>query len=278
MGAIFSRIFCFVTGQPFYSFQSRITADNVSNLFPDVRALDESAAVCSPEDMGVELKGYDPDQILLMQEMCIVVDDEERQIGMASKKTCHLLKNIRRGLLHRAFSVLLFDSQNRLLLQCRASEKITWPDHWTNTCCSHPLAIPGETGLDFCGAILGAKRAAQRKLNHELGISPQQVPLNKLRFMTRMQYQSDYDLTWGEHEVSYIFILQGDIDLSINPNEIRDYRYVTREEFEAMYNDPGVEFTPWFKLMKQAWLSTWWKALEESSLDLYVNDSTHHRL
>lgn len=56
----------------------------------------------------------------------------------------HLMTNITDGLLHRAFSVFLFDSQNRLLLQQRASEKITFPDMWTNTCCSHPLNTPSE--------------------------------------------------------------------------------------------------------------------------------------
>ena len=54
------------------------------------------------------------------------------------------MENINTGLLHRAFSVFLFDSQNRLLLQQRASEKITFPDMWTNTCCSHPLNTASE--------------------------------------------------------------------------------------------------------------------------------------
>lgn len=54
------------------------------------------------------------------------------------------MSNISTGLLHRAFSVFLFDSQNRLLLQQRATEKITFPDMWTNTCCSHPLNTPSE--------------------------------------------------------------------------------------------------------------------------------------
>jgi isopentenyl-diphosphate Delta-isomerase len=56
----------------------------------------------------------------------------------------HLMKNINRGLLHRAFSVFLFNSENKLLLQQRAIEKITFPDRWTNTCCSHPLNTPLE--------------------------------------------------------------------------------------------------------------------------------------
>lgn len=110
------------------------------------------------------------------------------------------MSNIERNLLHRAFSVFLFDSQNRLLLQQRAPSKITFPDLWTNTCCSHPLAVPGETGSDFEAAVLGTKRAAQRKLNHELGIKADDVPLENFKFLTRIHYQAPSDGKWGEHE------------------------------------------------------------------------------
>jgi isopentenyl-diphosphate Delta-isomerase len=108
--------------------------------------------------------------------------------------------NIDRGLLHRAFSVFLFDSQNRLLLQQRATEKITFPDMWTNTCCSHPLGIPGETGSELAEAVQGVKRAAQRKLDHELGIKAAQVPLSDFKFLTRIHYKAPSDGKWGEHE------------------------------------------------------------------------------
>lgn len=110
------------------------------------------------------------------------------------------MKNIDRGLLHRAFSVFLFDSNNRLLLQERASEKITFPDMWTNTCCSHPLGVPGETGDHLQAAVQGAKRAAQRKLNHELGVEAEQVPLDNFHFLTRIHYKAPSDGKWGEHE------------------------------------------------------------------------------
>ena len=110
------------------------------------------------------------------------------------------MTNIDKGLLHRAFSVFLFDSKKRLLLQQRATEKITFPDMWTNTCCSHPLGIPGETGAELDAAVLGVKRAAQRKLNHELGIKAEQVPLDKFEFFTRIHYKAPSDGKWGEHE------------------------------------------------------------------------------
>src|SRR5436190_15764842 len=112
----------------------------------------------------------------------------------------HLMTNINQGLLHRAFSVFLFDSNKRLLLQQRASEKITFPDMWTNTCCSHPLGIPGETGAELEAAVQGVRRAAQRKLDHELGIKAEQVPLEKFDFLTRIHYKAPSDGKWGEHE------------------------------------------------------------------------------
>lgn len=110
------------------------------------------------------------------------------------------MKNIDEGLLHRAFSCFVFDSNNRLLLQQRASEKITFPDMWTNTCCSHPLGIPGETGDELEAAVQGVRRAAQRKLDQELGIKAEQVPLEKFKFLTRIHYKAPSDGKWGEHE------------------------------------------------------------------------------
>ena len=110
------------------------------------------------------------------------------------------MENIDKGLLHRAFSVFLFNSKKELLLQQRATEKITFPDMWTNTCCSHPLGVPGETGADLKTAVAGVKRAAQRKLDHELGIKAEQVPLENFQFLTRIHYKAPSDGKWGEHE------------------------------------------------------------------------------
>ena len=196
-----------------------VNADNILHLFPDVNtSLASSHSVPTSDE---ELTGYDEEQIRLMEEVCIVLDREDNPIGSASKKICrsrhnvtlqsweydvdtratgHLMKNINDGLLHRAFSVFLFNSKNELLLQRRASEKITFPDMWTNTCCSHPLGVPGETGSELETAVLGVKRAAQRKLDHELNIKKAQVPLDKFDFLTRIHYLAPSDGQWGEHE------------------------------------------------------------------------------
>lgn len=163
------------------------------------------------------------------------------------------MTNINKGLLHRAFSVFLFDPQTKkLLLQQRATEKITFPDQWTNTCCSHPLHTTSELGFDLPTSIAGVKRAAQRKLDHELGIKVEQVPTENMKFLTRIHYLSPSGQgIWGEHEsmvlklsllilVDYIIIILADVDLDVNPNEVRDTRYVSPEELKEMFKQKGI--------------------------------------
>ena len=159
-------------------------------------------------------QGYDAEQIRLMEEVCIVIDENDQPLRYGTKKECssiyscnslitgHLMSNINKGLLHRAFSVFLFDPKTKkLLMQQRASEKITFPDQWTNTCCSHPLHTTSELGYDFATSVAGVKRAAQRKLDHELGIKAVQVPTENMKFLTRIHYLSPSGQgAWGEHE------------------------------------------------------------------------------
>ncbi|OAA65977.1 isopentenyl-diphosphate delta-isomerase [Niveomyces insectorum RCEF 264] len=242
-----------------------ITADNVLRLFPDI------------DTSGEALEGHDEEQIRLMDEACIVLDENDVPIGKASKKVCHLMTNIDRGLLHRAFSVFLFDEQNRLLLQQRAAEKITFPNMWTNTCCSHPLAVAGETGVALAEAVEGAKRAAQRKLDHELGIPAAQVPLDRFRFLARIHYKAPSDGKWGEHEIDYILFIKAKVDLHVNPNEVQAAQYVTPAELKAQFADPSLTFTPWFKLICNSMLFEWWEHLD-AGLDKYLNEQEIRRM
>ncbi|KAG0166452.1 isopentenyl-diphosphate delta-isomerase idi1 [Apophysomyces sp. BC1034] len=220
-----------------------------------------------------ELRGYDKEQARLMAEMCIVVDKDDKQIGADTKKSCHLMENINRGLLHRAFSVFLFDSQNRLLLQQRASEKITFPDMWTNTCCSHPLNTMSELIEED---QLGARTAAQRKLQHELGIQADQIPLDRFKFLTRIHYLAPSDGLWGEHEIDYIFFIKADVDVEQNSNEVRDIKYVTPGELRAMFEDPNIPMTPWFKLICKTFLFSWWERVD--TIESEKDTKTIHRL
>ena len=212
-----------------------------------------------------------------MDEVCIVLDDNDTPIGSASKKVCHLMDNINKGLVHRAFSCFLFDSQNRLLLQQRASEKITFPDLWTNTCCSHPLAVPTETGSSLETAVAGAKRAAQRKLDHELGIEAHQVPLDKFDYLTRIHYKAPSDGKWGEHEIDYILFIKADVGLDVNPNEVQDTRYVSSGELKQVFGDGKLNFTPWFKLICQSMLFEWWEHLD-GGLEKYKGETEIRRM
>lgn len=251
--------------------ESPSNANRILRLFPEINTHLATQAQSHTVTADSDLAGYDEEQIRLMDEVCIVLDDNDAPIGSASKKVCHLMENIDKGLLHRAFSVFLFDSQNRLLLQQRASEKITFPDMWTNTCCSHPLGVPGETGATLDAAIAGVKRAAQRKLEQELGIKPAQVPIEKFDFLTRIHYKAPSDGKWGEHEIDYILFIQVDVDLNINPNEVQDAKYVSEEQLKAMFKDDTLLFTPWFKLICQSMLFEWWEHLN-SGLEKYKGE------
>ncbi|KAJ9623249.1 isopentenyl-diphosphate delta-isomerase idi1 [Taxawa tesnikishii (nom. ined.)] len=252
-----------------------ITAENILRLFPQINT--QLAAQSQSATQDNDLEGYDEEQIRLMDEVCIVLDEDDMPIGSASKKVCHLMENIDKGLLHRAFSVFLFDKKNRLLLQQRATEKITFPDMWTNTCCSHPLGVPGETGSTLDAAIMGVKRAAQRKLDQELGIKAEQVPLDKFHFLTRIHYKAPSDGKWGEHEIDYILFIKTDVDLDVNPNEVRDTCYVSENDLKTMFKDDTLSFTPWFKLICESMLFEWWEHLDQG-LDKYKGEREIRRM
>ncbi|KAG6179405.1 isopentenyl-diphosphate delta-isomerase idi1 [Claviceps purpurea] len=242
-----------------------MTADAILRLFPDIDTSSEA------------LSGHDEEQIRLMDEVCIVLDDDDMPVGKASKKLCHLMSNIDKGLLHRAFSVFLFNDNNELLLQQRASEKITFPDMWTNTCCSHPLAVASETGANLPDAIEGVKRAAQRKLEHELGIKKEQVPIENFHFLTRIHYKAPSDGKWGEHEIDYILFIKTHVDLDINLNEVQATQYVSAEKLKELFEQPDLKFTPWFKLICNSMLFEWWQSLD-SGLEKYTNETQIRRM
>lgn len=116
------------------------------------------------------------------------------------------MENINKGLLHRAFSAFVFrPSDGRLLLQQRASEKITFPDMWTNTCCSHPLDDFEEEKVEK--EQLGVRVAASRKLEHELGIPTSQTPVDEFQYLTRIHYLAPSNGLWGEHEGGGVLVV-----------------------------------------------------------------------
>ncbi|KAM9233076.1 isopentenyl-diphosphate Delta-isomerase 1 [Leptosomus discolor] len=231
------------------------------------------ATVTMPE---VNTDHLDEQQVQLLAEMCILIDENDNKIGADTKKNCHLNENIDKGLLHRAFSVFLFNAENKLLLQQRSNTKITFPDCFTNTCCSHPLSHPLE--LEENEAI-GVRRAAQRRLKEELGIPMEQVTPEEISYLTRIHYKAQSDGIWGEHEIDYILFVQKDVTLNPNPNEIQSYCYVTQKELKQLLDKASkneVKITPWFKLIAEAYLFKWWDNL--SNLNKFVDHEKIHRM
>jgi len=206
----------------------------------------------------------DEQQVGFLKEQCILVDNDDKPLGPVSKEECHKNSNIKSGMLHRAFSVFLFNTKGQLLLHQRASSKITFPDYWTNSCCSHPLYVADEMETKD---QLGVKRAARRKLEHELGIPPKQLPLSDIHFLTRIHYKAPSDGEWGEHEIDYILFVQRDLSISPNPNEIGAIRWVTpkdlRELFAQQRVDPKLHISPWFQLIAECFFFKWWDRLAQ---------------
>ena len=123
---------------------------------------------------------------------------------------------------------------------CSLAVQITFPSVWTNTCCSHPISgcDPSEVDEDADiarGTVPGAKRAAIRKLEHELGIPAGSIPASAFKYLTRIHYAArdtrthGEDSPWGEHEVDYILLARvprGQIQMTPNPEEVDDVKYV----------------------------------------------------
>ena len=206
-------------------------------------------------DASDVLGGRDSIQESLMAEAVIQVSENDEVIGPISKFDSHY----KVGTYHRAFSVLLFDSSGRLLLQRRASHKITFPDVWANSCCSHPLHSDEELEMKN---NLGVKRAAIRKLEQELGISPSQVPLDEFDFVTKMRYQARQDDDWIEREVDHCLVIHADVDVNPNPNEVSEIKWVSQAELEEMLlaEDPENVIAPWFRCIAARIMNDdWWR-------------------
>tara|TARA_Y100001970_G_scaffold69737_1_gene88868 strand:+ start:5097 stop:5777 length:681 start_codon:yes stop_codon:yes gene_type:complete len=215
-----------------------------------------------------ELQGYDESQKEMMDEDCIIVDNNDKIIGKDSKVKCHLYE----GILHRAFSVLLFNLDNKLLIQQRADEKITFPSIWANSCCSHPLYENGEEN-----GIEGAKKAAIRKLTQELGIESGKIKSDDLNFITKMHYKARADEKWIEHEVDYIFVAKVSVQINPNSNEIQKIAYVNNKELDELFqksNNRDVKIGPWFRLIRDNFLDKIWKNID--NLDNIKDQKIHN--
>jgi isopentenyl-diphosphate delta-isomerase len=163
----------------------------------------------------------------------ILVDEADREVGFLSKALCH----DGQGVLHRAFSLLIFNDEGELLLQQRAPAKRLWPLFWSNSCCSHPRR--GEA----------METAITRRLYEELGLS---CPL---QFLFKFRYHAQFGASGAEHELCSVFIARCTEQVRINRGEILGWRWIAPHDLEVEMAASGAErFTPWFRL---EWARIW---------------------
>ena len=164
---------------------------------------------------------------MLDSEPLILVDDADREIGHLDRANCHAGV----GILHRAFSLLIFNGNGELLLQQRAAGKRLWPLYWSNSCCSHPRRSEGM------------EAAIHRRLMEELGLA---CPLH---FLFKFQYQAQFDAVGAERELCSVFIGRCNGRVRVNPQEIRAWRWIPTAALELEMAGPeAAGFTPWFRL------------------------------
>ena len=159
-------------------------------------------------------------------EQLILVDELDREVGFKPKADCHL----GRGVLHRAFSIFVFNKDNELLLQQRSSAKMLWPGFWSNTCCSHPRRGEAMT------------TAVARRLTQELGFT---CPLE---YLYKFKYHAQFGAVGAEHELCSVYFGRYDGPVDVNVNEIAAWRFVGVEALEQELSAAPETFTPWFKM------------------------------
>jgi isopentenyl-diphosphate Delta-isomerase len=159
-------------------------------------------------------------------EEVILVNERDEQTGLMEKMEAH-----RKGVLHRAFSVLVFNTKGELLLQRRALHKYHSPGLWTNTCCSHPRN--GESIID----------AAKRRLHEEMGMSCE------LKIKGSFIYKTELEGGLTEHEYDYVLTgISNDLPV-INQEEVSEFKYMKPEELKIAMDEHPENYTFWIREM-----------------------------
>ena len=161
-------------------------------------------------------------------EEVILVDKYDREIGTLEKLEAH-----QKGLLHRAFSILVFNSKGELMLQQRASNKYHSGGLWTNTCCSHPR--PGETAIE----------AGKRKLIQEMGFDCE------LTYSHKFIYKVELDNNLIEHEWDHVLVGYYNDNPEINPSEAMNWKFITMDALQKDVAENPQHYTKWFKMILQ---------------------------
>jgi isopentenyl-diphosphate delta-isomerase len=192
-------------------------------------------------------------QTKFLNDQLILLDTNDNPIGNISKLDAHLLSN-KNAYPHRAFSIFLFDSKNRLLLQKRADIKVTFPLLWTNTCCSHPLNIESENTPE------NINNALVKRIKYELGIDTDK---NIYQLFDKILYRAPSNDKYEEFEIDYLFMAKFDKDSDddefiysknnlkkiINKHEVDDIKY---EYIDNILEDMKLHpecYTPWFTIV-----------------------------
>ena len=160
------------------------------------------------------------------EEYVILVDENDRKIGLVAKQEAH-----ERALLHRAFSVFVFNDKNELMLQQRALNKYHSPGLWTNTCCSHQR--DGESNIE----------AGQRRLWEEMGF------VTELKETISFIYKAPFDNGLTEHEFDHILIGNYNENPKINTNEVANWKWMPLEKVKEDIAKNPTLYTEWFKII-----------------------------
>lgn len=159
-------------------------------------------------------------------EKVLLVDEHDNVLGTMDKMEAH-----RQGVLHRAFSILLFNSKGEMLIQKRARDKYHSGGLWTNTCCSHPQ--PDESMAE----------ATRRRLKHEMGID---IPTH---FAYKFIYRVPLDKDLTEHEYDHVFTGTFDGVPVVNPEEVEDWKFVNVQALKKDVEANPAHYTHWFRLI-----------------------------
>jgi isopentenyl-diphosphate delta-isomerase len=160
-----------------------------------------------------------------MNDQVVLVNEDDVEIGLMPKLEAH-----QKGILHRAFSVFIFNSKGEMLLQQRAFGKYHSEGLWSNTCCSHPL--PDES----------AHHGAVRRLQEEMGIHAD------LRFLFSFQYHVNLENGLTENELDHVFWGISDARPDINTDEVSNFRYMKIQDIKAGMLAHPDQYTEWFKI------------------------------
>lgn len=172
-----------------------------------------------------------------------LVDLSDNEIGQMEKLEAH-----QKGLLHRAFSILIFNDKGELLLQRRAFGKYHSEGLWTNTCCSHPN--PGESNLS----------AAHRRLQEEMGFD---CEMKELFYFI---YKAELDNNLIEHELDHVIVGHSNQDPILNQEEAIDYRWLNLDQLKKSIIEQPSDYTFWFKLIILEYFDKLKKHIENESL------------